>query len=158
MAPGRKGPKQPSTLDGPEVHETPVNEYEKQRLNNIMQNNRVFHGLGLEETASIMKSTRAKYTVAAGQEEPEEEVDIEQGVVDKEPELSRSLEQNVSIPVGASKRVMALHGEEQPARITRQRTRESSAVHQDCNVPTTDLQGGSTEDALLPGNMSNGGK
>jgi len=60
---------------------------------------------------------------------------------DLEPEVRKS-------SARTSKRAMAvaLRGQDEPARITRQRTRELALVDE---VPTADPQVGSTEDALM---------
>jgi len=63
---------------------------------------------------------------------------------DLEPKVRKSLART-------SKRVMAvaLRGQDEPARITRQRTRELASADE---VPTADPQVGSTEDALMAAN------
>jgi len=63
---------------------------------------------------------------------------------DLEPKVRKSLART-------SKRVMAvaLRGQDEPARITRQRTRELASADE---VPTVDPQVGSTEDALMAAN------
>jgi len=63
---------------------------------------------------------------------------------DLEPEVRKS-------SARTSKRVMAvaLRGQDEPARITRQRTRELASADE---VPTADPQVGSTEDALMATN------
>ena len=63
---------------------------------------------------------------------------------DLEPEVRKS-------SARTSKRVMAvaLRGQDEPARITRQRTRELASADE---VPTADPQVGSTEDALMAAN------
>jgi hypothetical protein len=63
---------------------------------------------------------------------------------DLEPEVTKS-------SARTSKRVMAvaLRGQDEPARITRQRTRELASADE---VPTADPQDGSTEDALMAAN------
>ena len=63
---------------------------------------------------------------------------------DLEPKVRKSLART-------SKRVMvvALRGQDEPARITRQRTRELASTDE---VPIADPQVGSTEDALMAAN------
>ena len=63
---------------------------------------------------------------------------------DLEPEVRKS-------SARTSKRVMAvaLRGQDEPARITRQRTRELASANE---VLTADPQVGSTEDALMAAN------
>ena len=63
---------------------------------------------------------------------------------DLEPKVRKSLART-------SKRVMAvaLRGQDEPARITRQRTRELASADE---VPTADPQVSSTEDALMATN------
>jgi hypothetical protein len=63
---------------------------------------------------------------------------------DLEPEVTKS-------SARTSKRVMAvaLRGQDELARITRQRTRELASADE---VPTADPQDGSTEDALMAAN------
>jgi hypothetical protein len=63
------------------------------------------------------------------------------------PELSKSLPSTRGSR--ASKRVVALQEQDQPARITRQRTREISVADEICPVPTTDPQDGPIEDGLI---------
>ena len=63
------------------------------------------------------------------------------------PDLSKSL-----LSTGgsrASKRVMALQEQDQPARMTRQMTKEKSSADEFCPVPTIDPQDAPTEDGLI---------
>ncbi|CAL4988106.1 unnamed protein product [Urochloa decumbens] len=114
--------------------EEPLTEYEKERAQNMMRNNRVFQSLGLLEVASILSSSsNAKSKVAAHDDsdplyEPaaDDEDDIEHGVVDKVPET------HAVRPTGGirgSKRVSA--GPTQPESgervMTRKRAREQTS-------------------------------
>ena len=63
------------------------------------------------------------------------------------PELSKSLPSTELSR--ASKRVMALKEKDQPARMTKQRTKEISSADEFCPVPTTDPQDAPTEDGLI---------
>ncbi|CAD6264631.1 unnamed protein product [Miscanthus lutarioriparius] len=65
----------------------------------------------------------------------------------KGPDLSKSLPSTGGSR--ASKRVMALQEQDQPARMTRQRTKEKSSADEFCPVPTTDPQDAPTEDGLI---------
>ncbi|CAO2175810.1 unnamed protein product [Urochloa humidicola] len=150
---GRKAATKPSSRRPP--IEFPLTEYERERMETMMLNSRVFRSLGLEETTNILKNSRAKATGATHEAtredsgslyQPEDGEDVEQGVVDKE--AMQHLEPEVASASGARrKRVMALalQGQDQPSRITRQRTR---LARQD----TTDSQDGFTEDGLIAAN------
>ncbi|TVU46539.1 hypothetical protein EJB05_06080, partial [Eragrostis curvula] len=82
--------------------------------------------------------------------------DIKQGIVDKamqgsEKVPSNTLTRNVTMPSGGkvSKRVVALEEEDQPARMTRQRTGELASTEEDHHERTTIPQEGSAEDATV---------
>lgn len=71
-------------------------------------------------------------------------------MLDLEPEPTTNLLRDETTRIGGSrqsKRVMAVQEEDQPTRITRQRTREISSALEDSHAPTTDPQDGSSEDA-----------
>lgn len=94
--------------------------------------------------------------------------------MDLEHELSKSLPENVSTTAGPTGKT--IQEQDQPARVTRQRTRELASDQEDRPVPTldpahgsterpvptSDPEHGSTEDAHIPSNdqneLSNGGK
>ncbi|CAO2151874.1 unnamed protein product, partial [Urochloa humidicola] len=62
MAPGRKAATKPSTRHPPV--EAPLTEYERERMETMMRNSRVFRSLGLQEASNILKKSRAKATDA----------------------------------------------------------------------------------------------
>lgn len=77
-------------------------------------------------------------------------------MLDLEHEVSKGSAQNIGIASGGSrtsKRVMAvaLQGQDQPARNTRQRTKELLSAPEDT---TADPQDGSTEDGLMAANAN----
>lgn len=131
-----------------------MNEYEMQRMETMIRNSRVFRSLGIQEATDILKKSRAKVTDAIREDsgslyQPGDGEDIEQGEFDKdlEPEVTMS-----SARVTGTKRVMAvaLQKQDQPARITRQRTRELVSARED----TTDPQDGFSEDGLMAANAN----
>jgi hypothetical protein len=67
--------------------EAPITEYERQKIERVMQNNRVFRSLGLEEAAAILKNSRRALATDATREDsgslyqPGDGEDTEQGVV-----------------------------------------------------------------------------
>lgn len=131
-----------------------MNEYEMQRMETMIRNSRVFRSLGIQEATDILKKSRAKVTDAIREDsgslyQPGDCEDIEQGEFDKdlEPEVTMS-----SARVTGTKRVMAVafQKQDQPARITRQRTRELVSARED----TTDPQDGFSEDGLMAANAN----
>ncbi|RLM75259.1 hypothetical protein C2845_PM15G10890 [Panicum miliaceum] len=156
MAPGRKAATKPSTRRPPE--EAPVTEYERQRMETMMRNSRVFRSLGIQEASDILKKSRVKATDATREDsgslyQPGDGEDVEQGVFDKE--AMQDLEPQVTKTTASgtrTKRVMAvaLQEQDQPSRITRQRTRDLLSARED----TTDPQDGSTEDGLIAANAN----
>jgi len=59
-------------------------------MEQVMQNSRVFHSLGIQEAANILKKSRPKATNATREDsgslyQPKDGEDVEQGVFDKVP-------------------------------------------------------------------------
>uniref|UniRef100_J3L0T3 Uncharacterized protein n=1 Tax=Oryza brachyantha TaxID=4533 RepID=J3L0T3_ORYBR len=138
-----------------------------ERIRTCMRNSRLFHSLGIKEAAEILKKSRPNAIDATRDDSgslylPEDGEDVEQGVFDKEAmqdlefEVSKRSAQNVSILAGGSrksKRVMAVatQDQDQPGRITRQRTRDLATAREDT---TADPQDGPTEDGLMATNAN----
>ncbi|CAN6228826.1 unnamed protein product, partial [Urochloa humidicola] len=145
----RKAATKPSTRRPSK--EAPVIEYERQRMETMMQNSRVFRSLGIQEAKDILIKSRRALAPDATRPVTGDGEDDEQGLFDKEamqdmePECTRT-------PVSGTrtKRVMA-HAQDQPTRITRQRTRGLLSAREDT---TTDPQDGFTEDELVPANAN----
>jgi hypothetical protein len=67
--------------------EAPVTEYERERMETMMRNSRVFRSLGIQEASDILKKSKAKATDATREDsgslyQPGDGEDVE-GVFDK---------------------------------------------------------------------------
>nr|ACE86401.1 hypothetical protein [Sorghum bicolor] len=120
----------PGSGSGSGSTEAPLTDYEKQKMEQVMRNSRIFRSLGIQEAANILKNSRPKGTNTTREDsgslyQPEDGEDVEQGAFDKEAMLDLEPEVSKS-STRTSKRVMAVahQGQDDPARITRQRTRE----------------------------------
>ncbi|KAL6653999.1 hypothetical protein ACP70R_007464 [Stipagrostis hirtigluma subsp. patula] len=128
----------------------PLTEYEKStRVAKIIRNNQMLQSLGIPAISAIVNNTNTKRkptapTNSGSLYEPGDDDDNEEGIVDK-------VSKNATMPTGgsrASKRVMAPHEQDPPARVTRQRVREqSSAGELQLLSPSA-----ATEDALMAAN------
>jgi len=137
MPPGRKR----GTGKAPEA-EPPLTEYERQRAQTMMRNNQVLRSLGVTTLASILNSSSAKKKAAACEDsgslyEPQDIEGAEDDVVDQ-------MTVNTVMSTGGargSKRISVGPVEqEQPARMTRQRTRELTSIEEGLLDTTTSVQ------------------
>jgi len=73
--------------------EAPLTDYEKQKMEQVMRNSRIFCSLGIQEAANILKNSRPKGTNTTREdsgslyqlEDGEDVEDVEQGAFDKVP-------------------------------------------------------------------------
>ncbi|TKW08763.1 hypothetical protein SEVIR_6G046000v4 [Setaria viridis] len=150
--------------------ESPATECERVRAEMIMRNNRVFQSLGINATKDILnktiqtkkdallnKTTAAKKAMARENSgslyDPRDSDGSEEGVVDK---VSQNVPCDTIVANGGargSKRVQAPgeQGQNQPPRVTRQRTKELIRSEEGVHVATTTIQ----EDALTITNCLN---
>ncbi|XP_021317683.1 uncharacterized protein LOC110435906 [Sorghum bicolor] len=165
MAPGKKQKSQKPTSP---PREPPLTDIEIKRMQNIIENNRLFQRLGLVQLRQMVnakpigaaKPMRAASEYSGSLYEPEDE-DIAQEAVDKEAmldleplqhEISSTLPKNIFAGSRTSKRVTARPEEQSQPVITRKRARELLETAEDSNVAATDLEDGASDQELIVAN------